>query len=256
MKRLGLLLIASAFVLNVFAQGEIDTETKILVRNEWSLSASAKTNGFEMDYRSGKFVSIYKKNLWDAGFSIIKHPQEYRMTNAYISGYGQYCYAKTNFCMEFFYSRGRQRSLFLKHDLNSVEFRMFYFGGATLALLKPIYYEVWYDTETTKSEKFDPNNYIHQSSAVILGKSSFSKGFDEITAVPGAFVKAGLSFEFGKRDTKLTALEAGVKFSAFLKKLELLAQKNNPQFITNLFLTFRFGRVFHVAMLENMFDKE
>ena len=53
MKRLGLLLIASALSLNVLAQGEIDTEKKILVRNEWSLSASAKTNGFEMDYRSG-----------------------------------------------------------------------------------------------------------------------------------------------------------------------------------------------------------
>ena len=87
---------------------------------------------------------------------------------------------------------------------------------------------------------------------MILGKSSFSKGFDEITAVPGAFVKAGLSFEFGKHDTKLTALEAGIKFTAFLKELELLAQERNPQLITNLFLTFRFGRVFHNAMFENM----
>ena len=254
MKRLGLLLVASALSLNVLAQGEIDTEKKILVRNEWSLSASAKTNGFEMDYRSGKFVSIYKKNLWDAGFSIIKHTQEFRMANAYVTGYGQYCYGKKNFCMEFFYSRGRQRSLFHKQDLNSVEFRVFYFGGATFALLKPIYYEVWYSEDDIKSEKLDLDNIHHQTSITILGKSSFSKGFDEITAVPGAFVKAGLSFEFGKHDTKLTALEAGVKFSAFLKKLEILAQKDNPQFITNLFLTFRFGRVFHNAMFESEED--
>lgn len=254
MKRLGLLLIASAFAHNVLAQGEIDTEKKILVRNEWSLSASAKTNGFEMDYRSGKFVSIHKKNLWDAGFSIIKHPQEFRISNNYSTGYGSYCYGKKNFCMEFFYSRGRQRSLFHKHDLNSVEFRMFYFGGATVAVLKPIYYEVWYADKDIRSEKFDIDNMHHQVAYMILGKSSFSKGFDEITAVPGAFVKAGLSFEFGKHDTKLTALEAGVKFTAFLKELELLAQERNPQLVTNLFLTFRFGRVFHNSMFENEED--
>ncbi|MBO4371404.1 MAG: hypothetical protein J5826_00590 [Bacteroidales bacterium] len=254
MKRLSLLLLASAFALNVSAQGEIDTEKKILVRNEWSLAATAKTNGFELDYRSGRFVSIYKKNLWDAGFATIKHMQEFRMSNAYISGYGQYCYGKKNFCMEFFYSRGRQRSLFLKHDLNSVEFRMFYFGGATVAVLKPIYYEVWYSETEIKSEKFDLDNIHHQTSMTILGKSSFSKGFDEITAVPGVFVKGGLSFEFGKRDTKLTALEAGVKLTAFLKKLEILAQKENPQFITNLYISFRFGRVFHNAMFESEED--
>lgn len=254
MKKLCLLIIAVIIVQGVFAQGEIDTQKKILVRNEWSLAVTLKTNGFEMDYRSGKFVSVFKKNLWDAGFSIIKHPQEFRMANAYASGYGQYCYGKKNFCMEFFYSRGRQRTLFQKHDLNSVEFRMFYFGGATVALLKPIYYEVWYSDDNVKSEKFDINNMYHQSAVSILGKSSFSKGFSEITAVPGVYVKGGLSFEFGKRDTKLTALEAGVKFTAFLKKLELLEQKHNPQFVTNLYLTFRFGKVYHREMFENNED--
>ncbi|MCQ2975885.1 MAG: hypothetical protein MJ211_13880 [Bacteroidales bacterium] len=253
MKKLGLLLLVFYLCENVFAQGEIDTEKKILIRDEWSLGIAAKTNGFECDYRSGKFVSIYKKKLWDAGFSTIKHSQEFRRSNPYISGYGQYCYGKKNFCAEIFYSRGIQKNLFLKHDLNSIEFRFFYFGGVQLAFLKPIYYEIYYSAEDIRSEKCDITS-PYQDADVTLGKSSFSKGFDEITVVPGAFVKAGFSFEFGKKDTKLTALEAGIKFSAFAKKLEIMDQDKNPQFITNLFVTFRFGRVMNGGQFKYLND--
>lgn len=237
----------------VFAQGEIDTEKKVFFRNEWSFAVSAKTDGLELDYRSGKFVNRYKKNLWDCGLGFIKHPQQYRAANPYVTGYGQYCFGKKNFCFDVFYSRGRQRSLFFKQDLNSVEIRMFYFGGISLAFLKPIYYEIYYDQNTVESEKFDPVNHY---ATITLGTSSFTKGFDEISVVPGAYIKAGLSVEFGKSDKKLAALEAGGKLSAYVKELEIMAQEKNYQFLGSLFVTFRFGRVFHGAQYEYLNDYE
>jgi len=246
MKKLSLVILLTILFLEGFAQGEIDTEKKILYRNEWSIGMLLKTNGLDFDYRSGKFVNYFKKNLWECGLGFIKHPQQYRTSNPYVTGYRQYCFGKKNFCFELFYSRGRQRSLFTKQDLNSVEIRLFYFGGATLAFLKPIYYEISYN-DNIKSEKFDPVNHY---AGITLGPSSFAKGFDEISVVPGIQCKAGLSFEFGKSDKKLTALEAGFKLSAFTKKLEIMEQKSNPQFIGNLFLTMRFGRVKHGAQYE------
>lgn len=233
------------------AQGDIDTEKKILFRNEWSIGAIVKTNGFEMDFRSGKFVNIYKKNLLDFGIGFIKHPQQYRAVNPYYTGYSGYCFGKKNFCFELFYTMGRQRHLFHKGDLNSVEIRAFYMGGVSLAFLKPIYYEIWHNGNIITSEKFD---IINHNPVETLGPSEFSKGFSEIKVVPGVEGKAGLSIEVGKKDTHLLAIEAGVKVSAYTRKLDIMAQKRNPQFICALFLTFRFGRVKHGAQYEYLND--
>lgn len=235
----------------VMAQGDIDTEKKILYRNEWSIGSVVKTNGFEMDFRSGKFVNIFKKNLLDFGIGFIKHPQQYRAVNPYYSGYSGYCFGKKNFCFELFYTMGRQRTLFHKADLGSVEIRFIYMGGVSLAFLKPIYYEILKysgsDIGQTVSEKFDADNHDPVST---LGPSEFTKGFSEIKVVPGVEGKAGISVEFGKKDTHLVAMEAGAKVSAYAKKLEIMGQKRNPQVICALFLSFRFGRVKHGAHYE------
>lgn len=254
MKQLSLVILLSVLLCGVAsAQGDIDTEKKILYRNEWSFGTVLKTNGLELDYRVGKFINYHKKNLWDCGMSFIKHPQQYRTTNPYVAGYGSFCFGKKNFCFELFYSRGFQRSLFMKADLNSVEIRMFYFGGATLAFLKPIYYEIYYSVDETKSEKFDP---ISHYATITLGTSEFTKGFSEMKVVPGLDFKAGLSVEFGKSDKKITAMEAGFKLSAFAKKLDIMEQKRNPQFIGNLFLAVRFGKVKHGGMFESLNDDD
>lgn len=235
------------------AQGDIDTERKVLYRNEWSLGVAAKTNGLELDFRSGKFVSIFKKNLFDFGIGFIKHPQQYRAVNAYYSGYSGYCFGKKNFCFDLFYTMGRQRTLFHKADLNSVDIRLIYMGGVSLAFLKPIYYEIWHMGSVITSEKFDE---INHNPVETLGPSAFSKGFSEIKVVPGVEGKMAVSIEFGKKDTHLIALEAGAKVAAYVKKLELMAQKRNPQLICSLFLAFRFGRVKHGAMYENINESE
>ncbi len=235
------------------AQGDIDNEKKILYRNEWSIGTVLKTNGLELDFRSGKFVNAFKKNLWDCGLGFIKHPQQYRQTNPFLQGYGSYCFGKNNFCFDLFCSWGRQKVLFQKFDLNSVEIRMFYLGGVDIAFLKPIYYEIYKGESEIVSEKFDPNSAYHYAT-VTLGTSSFSKGFGEIKAVPGAHLKMGLSVEFGKTDTRLVAMEAGVKLSAYAKKLDLMGQEKNPQFLCNLFVTFRFGKVKHGAHYEYLND--
>ncbi len=237
-----------------FAQGDIDTEKKILYRNEWSIGAVVKNNGLEFDFRSGKFVSVLKKNLLDFGLGFIKHPQQYRAVNPYYTGYSGYCFGKKNFCFELFYTMGRQRTLFDKADLNSVEIRIFYMGGPALAFLKPIYYECLQNNGNgIVTEKFDPVNH---SAAMTLGPSEFTKGFSEIKVVPGVEGKVGLSIEFGKKDTHLVALEAGMKLSVFAKKLEIMEQKRNQQVICNLFLAFRFGRVKHGAHYEYLNEYE
>lgn len=256
MRRLWLLVLLTALdATSALAQGDIDSERKILYRNEWSIGTVVKSTGLEFDYRSGKFVNAFKKNLWDCGLSFIKHPQQYRMSHPVFGswGYGRYCFGKKNFCFELFLGFGRQRTLFQKFDLNSVEIRFFYFGGLDLAFLKPIYYEIYYNSSSIRSEKFDPVNHY---AGITMGTSEFSKGFNEIKAVPGVSCKMGLSVEFGKNDNRLIAMEAGAKFSAFAKELDIMAQDRNPQFLTSLFIAIRFGKVKHGAHYEYLNEYE
>ncbi len=235
-----------------FDQGEIDSTQKILVRNEFSFGFGVKNNGILLDYRSGKFVNYYKKNVWQVGFSTIRHSQEFSQNNPVIQGYGNYCFGKLNSCFDFHYEIGRQRTFFHKHDQNSVEIRFLYFGGASLALLKPIYYQVYYSVDDVREEKYIDSHYA----SVILGKCSFFKGFDEIKVNPGIYAKFLFSFEFAKRDYKLCALEGGINLKGYAKKLEILAQKNNPQFFAELFVGLRFGRIKHGAQYEYLNEYE
>ncbi len=256
MRRFCLLVLLAALAAQcALAQGDIDNERKILYRNEWSVGVVVKSTGLELDYRSGKFVNAFKKNLWDCGFSFIKHPQQYRAAHPVFGswGYGQYCFGKKNFCSEIFLGLGRQRTLFEKFDLGSVEIRYFYFGGVDLALLKPIYYEIYYSSSDIRSEKFDPVNHY---ASIVMGTSEFSKGFSEMSAVPGVSCKLGLSVEFGKHDNRLIAMEAGSKLTAFAKKLDIMAQKKNPQFVCSMFVSARFGKVKHGAHYEYLNDYE
>lgn len=258
MRRFSLLVLLMALAAKcVLAQGDIDNEKKILYRNEWSIGTVIKTTGLEFDFRSGKFVNAFKKNLWDCGFSFVKHPQQYRAAHPVFKGYGYggYCFGKQNFCGNLFFGIGRQRVLSSKFDLNSVEIRYFYFGGVDLALLKPIYYDFYYNANDVRTEKYDPDNAYHYA-ATCMGSAGFTKGFGEMKAVPGVSCKMGFSVEFGKHDNRLVALEAGAKFSAYAKKLELMAQERNPQFLTSLFVGIRFGKVKHGAHYEYLNEYE
>jgi len=91
-----------------------------------------------------------------------------------------------------------------------------------------------------KIEKFSEG--IHQPSD-IYGRASFFKGFDEIKFVPGAYVKLGLNFEYSKIDRVIHALEVGVTFDTFIKKIPIMASEDNKQFFFALFVSYRFGRI-------------
>ncbi len=61
--------------------------------------------------------------------------------------------------------------------------------------------------------------------------------------VPGAYLKAGINFEFSQSETLIHALEAGVMIQAYLNSLEIMAVDDNQQFYFTLFVSYRFGKI-------------
>ena len=227
-----------------FAQGELDDQQKIFYRNEQSVGLLFYSTGWGLSLRYGKRINYLNKRLYEVDFSNIKNPKEIKTTNPYFPNNRGFVFGKLNLFMNLRAGIGHQREVFKKTDRGGIAIRYFGSAGPSLGFYKPIYYEVLYTPSTfeyeIKIEKF--SEAIHQPTE-IYGRASFFKGFDEIKFVPGAYVKLGLNFEYSKIDRVIHAVEVGVAFDAFTKKIPIMASEYNKQFFFALFVSYRFGRI-------------
>ncbi len=228
-----------------FAQGQLDEQARIFYRNERSGGIILHTSGYGISYRQGMRLNYFDKRLYEAGFHIYRDPKEVRINNPIWPNNRSFVFGKLNSLFYLNLGYGFQRELFRKFDVGGVAIRYFYTGGPSLALYKPVYYEVL--------EPIPPNEYIittkkfdesfHQATD-IFGRASFFKGFNETKAVPGLYAKGGINFEYSRYDEILHALEIGVMVNAFTRHIPIMADDPGPQFIFSLFLGYRFGKIY------------
>jgi len=242
--KLLLLLFFSLFVFSAFPQELSNDLPKIFFRNEKTIALNLNSNGYGLGYRYGSRINAFEKHIYEIDFSVIKHPKETKSSNASFLSSESFVFGKLNSVFDLRIGYGKQNEIFVKRDLKSVAVRYFYSIGPSIAIRKPIYYEILYPINDSafgiRDEKFNPA--IH-TAADINGKASFFKGFNEITIVPGLFVKGGLNFEFSQKENIVHALEAGIILQGYLKDLEIMAVDDNQQFYFTLFITYRIGKV-------------
>ena len=244
MKRLLILVVAFIFsLLSLNAQGDLNEQQKVFFRNEKSFGIQLNTDGIGFSYRTARRTDYLNKNIIEYEFGTIKHPKEYKLSNPYTQG-TSFVFGKLNYSMYFRASIGRQHELYKKADLGGVSIRLFYTGGPTLAVYKPIYYKVIYPVSLTeyliKEEKFNTNIAIPQD---IWGRAAFTKGLSETRVMPGIYAKSGFSFEYSKEDKVIHAIEVGATLSAFLKEIPIMASDDNKSIFFSLFVSYRFGIV-------------
>jgi len=244
----------------VFAQGEIDFQPKVFYRNEWSMAVMFNSNGFGANYRYGQRIDAANKRLFEVDFAYMKDPKEQKSLGQNNTG-AKYVEGKKNLAFNFRFGYGKQHELYRKHDLGGIAIRYFYNFGPSLILLKPIYYDVgeWIPIPQmpgfSQWEPLPPAKKYDSSwsNTRIANRASFFKGFDELKPLPGAFVKFGFNFEFGKEDRIIHALEAGLIAEGFIKRVEIMDFTNpdislkkhaqNQQLFLTLFISYRFGRI-------------
>jgi hypothetical protein len=221
-----------------FGQGEVDKQKTLFYRNEKSYSFSLTSTGWGLNGRFAKHINAANKKFYDLDFSILKHPQEFRQSDAY--GAGNLVYGKKNIVFDFRLGFGKQKEIFRKLDIGGISIRNFYSLGPSLALLKPIYYEVYNSSTGYQVVKYYNDIIANEA----INRASFFRGFDEIVPVPGAFLKLGMCFEYSVEDRALHAIEAGAIFEGFVRKLDMMENNNNKQFFISLFVSYRFGKVY------------
>lgn len=226
----------------LLSQGEIDTEHKILFRNEKSFALSLNSNGFGFGYRYGKRINIHRKFLYEGDFNIVKHKKEKKIKNPLSESLRSFVYGKTNTAFNLRAAVGMHHEIFKKADRNSVSVRFFYLGGVSAIFLKPIYYQIYnmndtiYEWKKFPSGQF-PNWYF------ITDRKPFLHAIDEIKVIPGLYAKTGFSFEFGKEDKRLNIIETGISLEVYPKQIKIMETENNPQILPVVYLSYRFGKV-------------
>ncbi|MGC9344319.1 MAG: hypothetical protein ACP5E3_16565 [Bacteroidales bacterium] len=231
----------------ISAQGEIDEQKRILYRNERTFGLFLNSNGYGGDFSFANRINARNQTIYQVEVLYLKHPKEIKLSNSFYSN-KSFVFGKTNSFFELRGQWGRSSEIFRKNDAGGVSIRYFYSIGPTIGFLKPIYYEILYQTGVpyefyTKVEKF--NTSIHQSN--IFGKASFFEGFDEISIIPGASAKVGFTFEYSRRDVNINALEIGAGIDIFPKEIPIMATETNQFFFLNLFVGYRFGKAIDIS---------
>ncbi|MGC1389785.1 MAG: hypothetical protein WA816_02015 [Bacteroidales bacterium] len=242
MKKLLILAVLVLFgTISSFAQGELNEQQKVFIRNEKSFAILLNSDGFGLSYRGAKRIDYRNKNLFEIDAGNLKLAKEYKQSSQSVQG-GAFIFGKLN---STFYLRsgiGRQHELFKKADLGGIAVRYFYSAGPVLAIYKPIYYKVLHllpgNEYEIVEEKFDASI---ASSQDIYSRASFLKGLDETKVMPGLYAKGGFNFEYSKQDKVIHAIEFGAQVNAFPKKIPIMAGPDNKAIFFSLFVSYRFG---------------
>ncbi len=232
----------------LWAQGELSPDVRVMTTNEHSFLLAMNSNGTMFSFQRGKRLDGFRKRTIDFDFAYVKHPKEIRVENPYYQNQKKFVFGKLYTMFALRAGIGKQREIYSIFDKGGVAIRYHYEFGASLALMKPNYYEVVDSSRIVDNieyiylsdKQFDYN--IHRISD-IYSRSSFFKGVDETKLIPGGFVKAGLSFVFSEKQEAVNALEVGAILDIFAKPVQIMATDNKDRFLVSLYIGYRFGKI-------------
>jgi hypothetical protein len=241
-----MLIFSGFYLMAQFDTEEVDTlENLILYNKQMTYGVTAHNLGLGVNFRTGKRLSIFKTRMFEMEFVSMRSYKQIKLINSYYANARRYVYGKSNDA--FFLRAGIiwKKLLNRKPYWGGVEVRFLYGGGFSLGIGKPYYLYVIEDLSGTGTngvlvmEKYDPEKHTN---SIIYGKAPFSKGLNEITLHPGAYLKAGLNFEFGTRSTIIKALEIGACADVLPTGLTIMASQPDQIVFPGIYLNFSFGK--------------
>lgn len=244
-RRFFLYFLLLTFSLQIYSQGEINDEDQIFYRDEKSLGLMLTTKGIGLNLSYGKYINAYKKTLYQLDITEIKHPKEIKITfDQPFESSPSFVYGKLNRFFNIRTGIGLQKEIYRKIDKGGVSIRNYFTGGLNIGLEKPVYYIVLeYSSSQNQVQKKRKFNTAPDASNNIERYASFFDGFDELKVTPGAFAKYAFTFEYGKNDDIIHAIEGGGIIDIFPRPIHLMAHNNNDFIFISMYISYRFGKV-------------
>tara|TARA_R110002096_G_scaffold289737_2_gene483976 strand:+ start:2800 stop:3552 length:753 start_codon:yes stop_codon:yes gene_type:complete len=238
-----LLFFLSLFSLTIFSQETIFEEKTTIYDKEVSGGIGMHTNGFSAVYRSGKFITAFKKRVFEIEIANIKHPKEIRSVNPFQDNVRGYIFGKMNSFYALRPSIGIHKIFIPKQSINGVSVTFVSHFGPSIGMAKPVYLNI-IEREPNQprsiivKEKYDP---VKHQQGDIYGRASFLNGFNEMRFYPGLFAKFGFHFDFATSQDALRAIEVGAAIDVYFDEIPIMAFAENQSFFVNLYVNFLFG---------------
>lgn len=224
-----------------------DVEEKGLVyRNIKSFGGFIHSRGMGLTYRKGKMETGFRARMLDISLLTMRHPKEIRSVNPFSDNAGGYIYGKLNSVILLRTGFGKRFVVHPEGDKGGVETGFSLFGGASWALIKPVYLTVFYFDDQTgvreKTERYDPNKHFPDN---ISGRAPFVKGLNESQFNAGLYGTFSLDFEFGKQQKRLRMIETGVAVDAFARPISMMAFAPRNQIFVTLYIRLLYGKLWN-----------
>lgn len=225
----------------------------ILYKEERAFDLQIHTNGIAIGYNVGEIRKYYLTRYYHVNLGVLKHPKEYRQAvnfqggNLLLKSSSAFAFGKQN---NFIVARagiGEKRYFSEKAKRKGVAVGINYEAGVSLGILKPYYLNINRVEPTGRgeivAEKYTEDNAdVFLDPNVIYGSASFFKGLDEITIQPGLHGKFGGHFSVGAFDEYVRALEVGIMFDLYFKRVPIMILENNLPFFWNIYATLQLGK--------------
>ncbi len=241
-----------------FQPKQVDFEWKgIVYRNEYTGNLTFHTNGYTLAYNSGKIKTYYKTNYYHIELGYMTDPREQKQNKNIPLSFNKvsqsFKFGKQNHLYLIRAGKGTKRLLTDKAKRKGVAIGYNYEAGPSIAILRPYYLELVYNFEQDgrfynelRAEKYSESNatkFLDYNS--IFGGASGSRGWSDISVVPGIQGKLGLFFSLGAFEEYAKSLEIGVMGDFFIRKIPIMVEteaiSSKPYFL-NFYLTFEFGK--------------
>jgi hypothetical protein len=248
-------IIISSAMLILFVAGQLKAQydeeffsSEVLLRNEHYGGVFINTQGGGIEFRKGANTTFFTKWLYEANLLELKSNREVRVYNAnpYYRNTRSYIYGKLNNLYTLRIGGGQQKLLNRKPYWGGVEVRYFWFAGGNLGLSKPVYLYIIRDIPMNpfqfipiEAEKYDPSKHFSDN---IYGRASILKGFDEMKIHPGAYAKAGFSFDFATRNEKVSAVEIGAALDFYPAGVPVMAFNPPNRYFLTFYIGYYFGK--------------
>ncbi len=227
------------------------TGVGVIYNRETVFNLKVGTNhGFAPGLEFGRLRTYYKTTYYNISLGELKHPKEQRQSAgpSATRSFRPYVFGKQN---NFFALRtgwGVKRYYSEKARQKGVAVGMSYSFGPTLGILKPYYLVLARVSDTPGSllvshERYSEGNEdIFLDNTHILGASSFSRGFGNLSLLPGANASIAFHMDWGAFDEFVKAMEIGLMVDVFAKKAPILVSDENKQLFFNFFVNLQFGK--------------
>jgi hypothetical protein len=221
------------------------SEEGVLVYRKQSIfGGQFRTNGYGAFYELGRMKTVRRTNVYRIDITEIKHQKEEKLPSGSGLVFGNpYIYGKRNNFYQVTLGFGQQYMLGQKGNKNGVAVSALFNGGLALGLLRPYYLEVedpmTGEARLIKYSEEEKDLFLGTS---IIGGGGLGEGWDEMKVKPGAFVKTGLRFDYGRFNEVVSGIEVGVSLEFYGEKIPIMVDQKDRQLFFQGYIALLFGR--------------